>query len=61
MSKTMYQMNERELEEFIGRQEHLVDTLQHDRPGSPEYHFEAGVLQDARQLLDQKRRKPRSS
>jgi hypothetical protein len=61
MAKTMYQMNEKELEDLIANQQHLVETLQHDRPGSAEYHFEAGVLQDARQLLDQKRKKPRSS
>ena len=55
--KTMYEMNEKELGAFIAEQEHLVAKLSKEKPGSVEHDFEAGVLEDARQLLAEKRTK----
>jgi uracil DNA glycosylase len=55
--KTMYDMDEKELGAFIAQQEHLVAKLSHESPGSAEHDFEAGVLEDARQLLAEKRKK----
>jgi hypothetical protein len=59
--KSMYQMDEKELQALIAKQEHLVAKLNYERPGSPEYRFEAGILKDAKQLLDEKRKKPKAS
>jgi hypothetical protein len=61
MSKTMYEMDESELESLISKQEHLVARLEYERPGSGGYRFEASILQDAKQLLDEKRKKPKAS
>ena len=61
MSRAMYDMDEQELGALIEKLSHTVERLAHERPGSGEYSHEAGVLKDARQLLDEKRRKPKAS
>jgi hypothetical protein len=61
MKKTMYEMDDRELGAFIAQQEHLVEKLANEKPGSAEHGFEAGVLEDARQLIAEKRKKKRPS
>lgn len=61
MPKTMYDMDEQELGALIEKLSANVERLRHERPGSGEYNHEAGVLKDARQLLDEKRRKPKAS
>ena len=57
MSKSMYEMDETELEAFIAQQEHTVAKLEYERSGSGEYRLEAGILKDAKQLLAEKRKK----
>jgi hypothetical protein len=52
----MYDMDEKELEVLIVHQEHTVAKLNHERSGSGEYRFEAGILKDAKQLLAEKRK-----
>ena len=59
--KSMYEMDEKELEGFIARLEHAVAKLNFERPGSPEYRLQSGVLKDAKQLLDEKRKEPKVS
>jgi len=56
----MYQMSEKELEALVAKLEHTVAKLKHERPGSSELNHEAGILKDAKQLLEEKRkiRKP---
>jgi hypothetical protein len=61
MLKTMYDMDEQELGALIEKLSHTVERLAYERPGSGEYNHEASVLKDARQLLDEKRRKPKAS
>jgi len=56
MGKRMYDMDENELEAFITEQESKVEKLNYEKPGSVELSLESGVLQDARQLLVEKRR-----
>ena len=41
MSKSMYEMDETELEAFIAQQEHTVAKLKYERSGSSEYRLEA--------------------
>jgi hypothetical protein len=55
--KRMYEMDERELEEFIATQERAVAKLNYERPGSSTEDVEAGVLKDAKELLAEKRKK----
>jgi hypothetical protein len=57
----MYDMDEQELGALIEKLSANVERLRYERPGSGEYKHEAGVLKDARQLLDEKRRKPKAS
>lgn len=54
--KSMYQVDEKELEVLIAKLEHTVAKLKHERPGSSELNHEAGILKDAKQLLEEKRR-----
>jgi hypothetical protein len=54
--KTMYDMDEKELGAFIAQQQHVVAKLSYEKPGSAEHGFEAGGLEDARQLLAEKRK-----
>lgn len=61
MSKSMYDMDEKELEALIEKLEPTVAKLNREKPGSGEYRFEAGTLKDAKQLLDQKRKKLKPS
>jgi hypothetical protein len=61
MSKSMYDMDETELESFIVQQERTVAKLKYERPGSGEDRFEAGILSDAKQLLAEKRKKKEPS
>jgi hypothetical protein len=61
MDKNIYEMDEKELEVFVARKEKVVTDLSHERPGSYEYGFEVSILEDAKQLLDQKRKKPKPS
>jgi len=51
----MYDMNVRELDSFIAQQENAAAKLNHERPGTPEHRFEAGILKDAKELRKQKR------
>jgi len=44
------------LEQFIHQQEHVVEKLNYERPGSHTTKVEAGILKDAKQLLDEKRK-----
>ena len=57
----MYDMDEKELEDFIARLEHAVAKLNFERPGSPEHRLQSGVLKDAKQLLAEKREKKEPS
>ncbi len=50
----MYQMDEKELEALVAKLEHTAAKLRHERPGSAELNHEAGVLKDAKQLLEEK-------
>jgi hypothetical protein len=59
--KSMYQMDENEFGEFIRRQEQTVAKLNYERPGSPTANVEAGILKDAKELLDEKHKKPQPS
>jgi hypothetical protein len=61
MPKRIYEMNEKELEDFIERQEKTVERLNYEKPGSGEHRLEFSVLKDAKQLLVEKQRKPRAS
>jgi len=54
-------MDEEELEGLVAKLEHTVAKLKHERPGSAELNHEAGVLKDARQLLEEKRKTTRPS
>ena len=56
----MYQMDEKELETLVAKLEHTVAKLKAERRGSSELNHEAGILKDAKQLLEEKRkiRKP---
>jgi hypothetical protein len=54
--KSMYQMDEKELETLVAKLEHVVAKLKYERPGSAELNHEAGVLKDAKQLLEEKRK-----
>lgn len=54
-------MDEKELAVLIANQEHLVAKLNHEKLGSFEYRIALGILQDANQLLDEKRKKPKAS
>lgn len=55
MSKSMYDMDETELRQLIEKLSHNVERLAHERPTSAEYRHEAGVLSDAKKLLEEKR------
>ena len=57
MSKSMYDMNAEELAAFIQQQEREVEKLTYERPGSKLLNFEAGILKDAKKLLEEKHRK----
>ena len=61
MPKRIYEINEKELEDFIERQERTVERLNNEKPGSGEHRLEFSVLEDAKQLLVEKQRKPRAS
>jgi hypothetical protein len=56
MQKSMYGMDENELQVLISRMSNTVERLAHTRQNSPEYRHEAGILKDARQLLAEKRK-----
>jgi hypothetical protein len=56
MPKSIYQMNEEELVTFIAQQEWTVAKIIHERPGSVEHRYEAGILRDAKQLLAEKQK-----
>jgi hypothetical protein len=60
MSKRMYDMDVKELREFIKQQEHKVAKLNHERRGSPEADFESGILKDAKELLAERQHKQSS-
>jgi hypothetical protein len=60
MPKTMYEMDEKELEAFIAQQEHTVAKLDYEKPGSGEHRLEADILKDAKQLLAERRKKANS-
>lgn len=49
-------MDEDELQVLISRLSNTVERLAHQRQNSPEYRHEASVLQDAKQLLAEKRK-----
>jgi hypothetical protein len=57
----MYEMNEKELEQFISEQGQKVAKSEYERPGSGEYRFESSILKDAKQLLAEKQKKPQPS
>jgi len=59
--KSMYEMDEQELGALIEELSATVERLRYEKPGSGECNHEAGVLKDARQLLDEKRRKLKAS
>ncbi len=59
--KSMHDMNEQELETLIAKLQNTVAKLNYERPGSSEARFEAEVLKDATQLLQDRRRKRESS
>jgi hypothetical protein len=61
MPKSMYEMDEKELQVFVSQQEHNVAKLNHERPGSSEYRFETDILKDAKQLLAEKRKNKEAS
>lgn len=61
MSKRIYEMNEKELEDFIERQEKTVERLNYEKPDSGEHRLEFSVLKNAKQLLAEKQRKPQAS
>ena len=54
--KSMYHMDEKELEALVAKLEHTVAKLKHERLGSSELSHEAGILKDAEQLLEEKRK-----
>ena len=51
MANSMYDMDETELRQLIGKLSHNVERLAYERPGSPEHRVEEETLSDARQLL----------
>ena len=57
MSKSVYEMDEKELEAFIAQLEQTVARLDDERPGSGEDRLEADLLTVAEQLLALKREK----
>ena len=57
MSKSVYEMDEKELEAFIAQLEQTVAKLDDERPGSGEDRLEADLLTVAKQLLALKREK----
>jgi hypothetical protein len=59
--KSMNDMNEQELEALIAKLQSAVAKLNYERPGSSEARFEAEVLKDAKQLLQDRRSKRQSS
>jgi hypothetical protein len=61
MSKYMHEMDEQELGALIEKLSETVERLKYEKPWSAECNHEAGVLKDARQLLDEKRKKPKAS
>lgn len=50
-------MNEGELVTFIAQQEWTVGKIVHEKPGSVEHRYEAGILRDAKQLLAEKQKR----
>lgn len=50
--KTIYEMNEAELKEYIQKQERVVEKIKFEKRGALE--FESGLLKDAKQLLTEK-------
>jgi hypothetical protein len=52
----MYDLDENELEELIQKLSRTVERLAYEKPNSAEYRHESGVLQDANQLLAEKRK-----
>jgi hypothetical protein len=57
MSKSVYEMDEKELEAFIAQPEQTGAKLDDERPGSGEDRLEADLLTVAEQLLASKARK----
>ena len=57
ISKSMHEMDTKELEEFIAKQENVVARLKDERAGTPAHNFEGGILLEAKELLAEKRRK----
>jgi len=51
MAKSMYNMDEIELQALVGKLSHNVERLAYERPDSAEHRVEAGTLSDAKQLL----------
>lgn len=54
-------MDENELQVLISSLSSTVEKLAHEKPNSPEYRHEAGILKDARQLLAEKRKPKKMS
>jgi hypothetical protein len=59
--KSMYDMDEKELEALITELEHTIAKLRFEKPRSTELSSEEEVLKDAKQLLAEKRNTSRSS
>jgi hypothetical protein len=59
--KSMYDMDQNELQVLISKLERTVERLAYERPSSPEHRTEAGILKDAKQLLSEKRKQETSS
>jgi hypothetical protein len=59
--KSMYEMDIKELDALIAKLEHTVAKLNYERPGSAEHRHEAGILKDAKQLVEEKRTKKAAS
>lgn len=56
MKKTLYQMDTAELKLFIPEQVKIVGALAHAPLAFAEYRLEKGILNDAKQLLDEKQK-----
>jgi hypothetical protein len=59
MERGMHELDEQELGALIEKLSENVARLAHEEPGTAEHLREAGMLQDARQLLAKKRLKGR--